>query len=432
MKKKKGTILFLVFSFLWVFIPVALGFDGLKTGSFWYTAGRVFALVGYSLFSLNIILASKNEKLNRLIPVLNAFLWHHYIGFLAFVFITLHPMFLSLSYLEISVLAVFEFFLPSLRAWEKTLGSIALLLTYVALFFTFYFRPRYERWKKLHLSLAVVMVLSSLHSFFAKSSFIFSNPVLRYYLLITGLGSVIFLLISKFNVFSMKKIFKVVNTERPHSKIFRIDMELKEGEFTSFVPGQFAWFVFESEDLPREEHPFSFISSPLELPKLSVAIKALGDYTTQLDKVKPEDTVRVRGPFGEFSYKNSQNKKQIWIAGGIGITPFVSMAKYLYQIGFKEGHNIVLYWSVREREEAVFDKVFYEIAQSFSQNFKYRLVVSSKEGRISFGFLQKEVKDLKDRDVFVCGPPLMIVDVIKQFMKEGWTKERIFKEKFTL
>jgi predicted ferric reductase len=99
------------------------------------------------------------------------------------------------------------------------------------------------------------------------------------------------------------------------------------GRPVDFTPGQFAMLFLEGLD-GWHRHPFTITSSPGD-EDLRFAIKALGDGTTQLqDEVQPGMPAVIGGPFGRFSHAKG-TPRQLWIAGGIGVTPFLSWLRGL-------------------------------------------------------------------------------------------------------
>ncbi len=92
------------------------------------------------------------------------------------------------------------------------------------------------------------------------------------------------------------------------------------GRPAAFAPGQFAMLFLEGKD-GWHRHPFTITSSPQERV-MRFAIKALGDETSQLlDVVRPGVPAVIGGPFGRFSHEKGTSR-QLWIVGGIGVTPF--------------------------------------------------------------------------------------------------------------
>jgi predicted ferric reductase len=119
-----------------------------------------------------------------------------------------------------------------------------------------------------------------------------------------------------------------------------------------YAPGQFIYISFKDGGVSSETHPFSISSSPTEA-ELRITVKALGDFTTSIRDLNIGATAKIEGPFGSFSYLNARNLSQIWIAGGIGITPFLNMARTL-QANAHTGHHIDFYYSAKTKNEMIF------------------------------------------------------------------------------
>jgi predicted ferric reductase len=168
-------------------------------------------------------------------------------------------------------------------------------------------------------------------------------------------------------------------------------------------------------------------SSPSERV-LSFAAKSLGDYTQTLQKIKKGTEVLIEGPYGRFSYRYHANPKQIWIGGGIGITPFVSMLKSLPGDAF---YSIVLYYLGRDTQEAVFmDEI--KKAVNGKKNIRYKLWLSKEKGRITVENMMAEVPDMKERDILLCAPPSMLTALKKQLQQAGIAKSQVHTEEFEM
>lgn len=97
-----------------------------------------------------------------------------------------------------------------------------------------------------------------------------------------------------------------------------------------FSPGQFAWLNLESSPFALSDHPFSISSAPTALPRIELTIKALGDFTSQIGNTPVGLRAWVDGPYGVFTpdrYPDASGL--VFVAGGIGITPVMSMLRAL-------------------------------------------------------------------------------------------------------
>ncbi len=195
----------------------------------------------------------------------------------------------------------------------------------------------------------------------------------------------------------------------------------------TYRPGQFVFLEVSSKGVSSEVHPFSLTSNP-NTADISIAAKSLGDYTETLKLVKPGDHVLIEGPYGVFSYLNTANIHQIWIAGGIGITPFLSMCRHMDQ---GSPYTIDLIYAVATPNEAVYINEFETQAKTNSQ-FHFHLYSSKESGRLDAKKIASLVPDLLSRDVFICGPLPMMDSLKKQLTDLGMKSRSIHTEDFAL
>jgi predicted ferric reductase len=152
----------------------------------------------------------------------------------------------------------------------------------------------------------------------------------------------------------------------------------------------------------------------------------LGQYTAQLQNLKIGAEARIEGPFGVFSYLKSKNKEQVWIAGGIGITPFLSMAKSLIDKSYK----IDLYYCVNTKSEMVFLEEFKKISFQ-NENFKIIPVCSDVDGRINIKIINKFSGNILKKDFFLCGPGAMMQGTRSILLENNVLSGNIHSEEFS-
>ena len=113
---------------------------------------------------------------------------------------------------------------------------------------------------------------------------------------------------------------------------------------------------------------------------------------------------------------------QIWIAGGIGITPFLSLAKYIYT------HKVKLFWSVKNNQKAVY---FNELTSGAKDNpnFEFTIWASEEKGYLTADSLGSF--DFEDKAYLVCWPHTLKENLMKQIKAKGVKQDRIYNEEFT-
>lgn len=190
-------------------------------------------------------------------------------------------------------------------------------------------------------------------------------------------------------------------------------------------PGQFGFFRVNKPGL-REPHPFT-IAGIDDDGTVRFAIKALGDYTKALrEAVAVGDSLTLEGGYGHFNHRRG-GKKQIWLAGGIGVTPFLAMASRLKG---DEGQDIHMVYCVRDRNEAIGLETFQAQAEKLA-NFSFVLHDSAVDGRLDAAKLAaKSAVDPAESDLWFCGPPPLRMAIEKGLAELGKKPRRVEFEQF--
>jgi predicted ferric reductase len=193
-----------------------------------------------------------------------------------------------------------------------------------------------------------------------------------------------------------------------------------------FEPGQLVFIAIDDEAVTDEAHPFSITSGPGET-SLRLVIKAVGDFTTDLAGVSPGSWVRVEGPYGGFWHRGRDLQRQVWIAGGIGVTPFLAMARALDL----SDRTIDFHYGVPTRDDAVF---FDELGELAEANAGLRLHVrpTDEQGYLDAAAIRATAPDLAQRHVFLCGPPQMLDNLLPQLRAAGVPADHLHFEDFRL
>ena len=122
--------------------------------------------------------------------------------------------------------------------------------------------------------------------------------------------------------------------------------------------------------------------------------KVFGYYTHHLfNNLQKGAVSKIERPCGSFSYENCTNKNQIWIAGGIGITPFISFIK---SIKPESEYTIKLFYCVRREDEAIYLNLFKQYEQSLNNTFQVIPFYSEENGYINQEYIFKHVTNFKE------------------------------------
>jgi predicted ferric reductase len=176
----------------------------------------------------------------------------------------------------------------------------------------------------------------------------------------------------------------------------------------------------------NESHPFTISSAPQE-DVLRLTVKASGDFTRALfGNLKPGMDAVVEGAHGMFDYK-SGGQKQIWIAGGIGLTPFLS---FLRDMKDTLAHDVDLYYTVRHKDEALFLSEI-EAAAKKNPRLKPHIRFTATDGSLTIEEIVRNAGgDVSGHHVYMCGPLAMVQAFEKKFKALGVPAQNIHFEEF--
>ena len=191
--------------------------------------------------------------------------------------------------------------------------------------------------------------------------------------------------------------------------------------------GQFAFVSFSAPDL-EEVHPFTISKAPDDTGTLRFTIKPLGDYTANLcHALKAGTNVQVSRPFGHFALDKS-SRERIWIAAGIGITPFLAWS---HALKGTEG-PVHLFYCIRTRSAAAHLDELEEIAAA-KHNLHVHLIETQKDGRLTPAKIDSVVTGGKhDVEVAFCGPVEMRRAFSQGLASLGYDTRRFRYEEFEI
>ena len=219
--------------------------------------------------------------------------------------------------------------------------------------------------------------------------------------------------------------YEVEEVNRLNGSIVEVAMK-PLGEKLHHAAGQFLFIHFHDDKVLSEPHPFTISSHP-DADRLRISVRNSGDWTSYFyDNVKPGMVAAVEGGHGMFNYKASSND-QIWIAGGIGITPFTS---WMRDMGESAKQKIDFFYTVRSDSDVVYFDEFNEAAEKHP-NLNAHLTISNNDGRLTADKIAEKCGgSIANRSVYLCGPARMTESLADAFKKMGVSADNIHFEEF--
>ncbi|HSM73041.1 MAG TPA: hypothetical protein VK852_00300, partial [Desulfobacterales bacterium] len=251
-------------------------------------------------------------------------------------------------------------------------------------------------------------------------------------------------------VFIAHRIIRPVRLRRRPWRVVDVQEEMEgvntvklvppeSGSVYDYLPGQFQFITFfRDRGLPVEEHHWTISSSPTQKGYVTSTIKSLGDFTATIKDTRPGDTAAVHAPFGRFSYAlHPEEKDLVFIAGGIGITPLMSMLRHMRDT--RDTRSVLLLYGNPDADRIVFRDELEQIDAGEHPRLKVVHVLSDpgenwtgERGMIDGERIAKYCgHDLSRKVFYVCGPPPLIEGVVSALQERGVSHRRIRVEIFS-
>ena len=417
-----------------IFVLLGLGSRDLGSASaILNTLGRLTGVVGLALLLLAAALSARVPGFDQPFGGLTK-LWHthHLLGAWSLVLLVLHPILLVMSASAYGTGAAFTTLFPPLSDVATWSGWIALLLMMIFLAPSFHFfgRPDYERWKFIHRLAGPAVILALIHTFyFSRTMPGWADIAIWSAFAALAVGAVVWRFIFSRRIGRLK--YRVAQVTQPANNVAELILEpgrralhYQAGNFVYLAP-----YDRELEDGYAEEHPYTLSSSPKE-KELRIAIKDLGDASRAIQDIRVGSKVTVEGPYGRF-FKSPDciSTPELWVAGGIGITPFLARMRHLDRLG--ESANARLIFCVQDEARAIFLEELTTLADKLPE-FELHMHYFYQEGPVSRQFLENACPDLTRRETYICGPTPLNHLIHRHVRAAGVPLSRIHTEEFEL
>ena len=386
--------------------------------------GIAIGAAGFVAMALALILAARPRALEPLFGGLDRmYRAHKWLGITALATMVLHDM-IDPDFDH----AVRE---TSLGDTAKDIGEFAfnafLLLIAVSLLRRLPFVPieiPYQLWRFSHRFMGVLFAIVAFHQFFVDMP-AGANPGLAVLLNSFAVAGLAAWIVTEFIAPRLRRRAFTVERIGRHGDTAMVTL-LPKGRAMRWRPGQFA-FLSAPEAGLGEPHPFTIANAPEPDGRMTLAIRGLGGWTRRLPHALREGmTVRVEGPHGRFDFRKG-GARQLWLACGVGITPFLAWADSL---GAEDPHHIHLVYSIRRPEDAIGLEIL-RAAAARNPRFSFELVATTRDGRLTAGRLVRSAPfPPGTADLWFCGPAGLRRTVLGGLDRVGQNPRRVRFEHF--
>lgn len=405
---------------------------------FWRDLSVGLGFCGFAMMGLQFVLTARFKVIKAPYGSDIVYYFHRQISLVSFALILAHPLMLFIfDPRHLGLLNLFT------APWAARFGVVAVLALVGVISLSLWrkkLRIDYERWRIWHGILATAaMALAMIHI-----------ELRGYYLntlwkqLFWGIYGILWIgvlawvrVIKPFILLRKAYLVEKVIPERGNS--WTVVLRPSKHKGFRFHPGQFAWITAWDSPFRDHEHPFSFSSSAENSTELAFTIKELGDFTNKVKDLAHGQRVYVDGPYGAFSIdRHSHAKEFVFIAGGIGITPVMSMLRTM--VDRKESRPLTLIYANKTLDAATFLEELEEMPKKL--NLRIIHVLESppegwigEKGFVTVDILNRNMTPKTKRnhmEIFICGPGPMMDAVEKALNQLGVPMGDFHSERFNL
>jgi predicted ferric reductase len=323
------------------------------------------------------------------------------------------------------------------RVWAATIATLCLIGLVALGLSRRRRRPRYEGWRLSHVILAnVALLATALHVLWLED--LTRYPEARVWFVVVALAMLAAVAHRWLwrPLRSRRNRYVVDEVRRDSSTAVTLVLHAAGHQGVRFRPGQFAWLKIGTSPFVFEEHPFTIASAATEPWRKEFTIKGIGDFSELVAGLRPGRSVFLDGPHGAFTLDGLTSDRFVMIAGGVGVTPMLSMLRTLAECSDPRPVLLVvagrtaddmLHRADHEHLDTQLDIDLVEILEEPPEEW------DGEVGRLTQEVLERALPRRRAREVvdyFICGPGPMVAAATRIVSDRGVPGRRIHTELF--
>lgn len=403
---------------------------------FWRDLSMALGFAGLAMMGVQFVLTARFRHATAPFGIDIIYYFHRYIGIVLLLVVIAHPVLVIADNP-----ATLAFLNPFAGPWPMSAGVIAMLALIGVVIASLWRKTlgiAYEPWRVTHTAFSVTAVALALVHIEGVQYYL-ASPWQRLLWRVFALSLVaVVCYVRVVRPWQLAtRPYRVTAVARERGDAWTLTLAPHGHRGFSFQPGQFAWLTLGGSPFLMQEHPFSFSSSPV-LPggRLEFTIKELGDFTRTIGSVPQGAVAFVDGPYGAFTIDRHPAPGYVFIAGGIGIAPIMSMLRSLAESG--DRRPLLLVYAYRRWERLTFREAIADLQSRLNLTVVFVLEEPPDQWHGERGWITREVldrhlpEDRLLRSVFVCGPEAMTQAIERQLHGLGIPASHVHSELFEL
>ncbi|UCG79355.1 MAG: ferric reductase-like transmembrane domain-containing protein [Nitrospirota bacterium] len=382
-----------------------------KGGGIWWDFSIALGFSGTAMLGIMFLLTARFRFPAEPFGIDLIYYFHKQISVVMAIIIILHPSILLMT--DTGLISLLNPLSSPFHISAGLYSVIALLIVIVSSLYRKPLRIHYDGWRILHAFLAVLALLFAVIHIEGIGNYVKTPWKRVLWIILPAAWLTIIIYVRIFRPLHLLRQSYLVDTvKEERGEAWTLVLRPEDNYTFDFRPGQFAWITIRNSPFALREHPFSISSSAVYKEKLEFTIKELGDFSGTIKLLNGGERVYVDGPYGAFSTERHPSPGYIFIAGGIGIAPIMSMLRTLSDRNDKRPHK--LFYAYKNLEKLTFR----EDLERLKSSLDLTIVCILKEAREDWagerGLISRELigrhlpDDYRKRDYFVCGPVPMI------------------------
>jgi predicted ferric reductase len=342
--------------------------------------------------------------------------FHRQISLIAVALVIAHPIILFIVRPELLVLL--NSFTAPWRARFAAMSVYSLIALVVMAIWRVKLKISYETWHITHILLAIIAVAAGLAHMVGWAFYLVSpwKRTLWICMTIFWIGLLFYVRIIK-PLFLLRRPYRIAEVRKERGDTATLVMQPEGHPGFRFTPGQFGWLTVWGSPFKITGHPFSFSSSAaLTDGRVEMTIRNLGDFTSTIHTLPAGKRVYLDGPYGAFTVGNPADM-HVLIAGGIGITPMMSIIRTFADNGDKR--PVILLYGSKDWESITFREELDALKKQLRLTIVHVIRNPPAEWTGERGHITAEVfkrhlpPPYADHEYFICGADVMMDSIEK-------------------
>lgn len=360
--------------------------------------------------------------------------FHRQISLLAVALVIVHPAIMFAVQPELHVIPPISEIPVGAAAAFISVGALVVLV--VTALWRAELRIPYEWWHISHIALAIIAIGGGfIHM--VGWGFYLTDPWKRAVwiaLPVFWIGLLFYVRIIK-PLFMLRRPYRVAEVRQERGDTTTLVMQPDGHPGFRFRPGQFGWLTVWASPFKITGHPFSFSSSAAARDgSVEMSIRNLGDFTAKIAQVPVGQRVYIDGPYGAFTIGNPADM-HVLIAGGVGVTPIMSMIRTLADAG--DTRPVILLYGSKDWESITFREELESLRSRLDLTVVHVLANPPADWTGERGFITADVLTRRlpapyaAHEYFICGPAVMMDSIESALAKLHVPMSKYHSERYS-